>query len=310
MSDPRDTAAAPRVFMSYASEPRHDGWVLRLASRLESNGVEVVLDQWDVGFGANLAAFMEQGLVGSDRVVCVCSDTYVTKANTGVRGVGYEKKIMSAQMLTNANSEHVIPILRDVAAEPPTPTFLTGVRYVDFRDDAMFEEKYRELVYDLYGRSVKPRPPRGPNPFAAKSEALTELAVRFDKTAFESTALVGMATFRYTDNNGTFTFGSSPDIFQLHVSTAGIGSVHVYRDSSNIQAIGLAQQIAIEDLAAPESYDGSSRVRTAREGDTVVLTNRDGRVAAVEVLKVSTRDNAPDGIPLMTFRYAVLTPSL
>ncbi|MDD9152594.1 toll/interleukin-1 receptor domain-containing protein [Plantibacter flavus] len=303
-------SAEPRVFMSYASEPEHDEWVLRLATRLESNGVNVVLDQWDVGLGANLANFMEQGLSGSDRVICVCSDAYLTKANSGTRGVGYEKKILSAPLLASANSDHVIPVLRNVAAEPPVPTFLAGVRYVDFREDADFESSYRELVYDLYGVRVKSRPARGTSPFAAKSEVLAELALRFDGTAFETTALRGTAAFRYTDNDGIFTFGSDADRFQLHVSTAGVGSVHVYKDSSNIAAIGLAAKTPIDKIAAPEMYDGSSRVRTARVGDTVILTNSDGRVAAVEVLSVSTRDSAPDGIPVMAMQFAVLSPTL
>jgi hypothetical protein len=310
MSDSIPSTSGPRTFISYASEPGHDAWVVRLATRLESNGVEVVLDQWDVGLGHDLAKFMEQGLTGSDRVICICSDAYIRKANEGMRGVGYEKKIITAPMLTNSGDSHVIPILRNVTTEPPVPTFLSATRYVDFREDESFEEKYKELIYDLYGQMLKPRPPRGPNPFAAKSDVLTELAIRFDNTAFESAALEGTVSFRYVDNDGFYRFGTAPDLFQLHVSTAGPGSVHVYKDSSNVAAIGLAPNTPIENLAAPQTYDGSSRVRTARVGDTVVLTNNNGRCAAVQVLEVSTRDSADDGIPLMTFRYVVLAPAI
>lgn len=310
MSDSNSSASSPRTFISYASEPGHDEWVVRLATRLESNGVEVVLDQWDVGLGHDLAKFMEQGLTGSDRVICICSDAYINKANEGVRGVGYEKKIITAPMLTNSGDSNVIPVLRNVTVEPPVPTFLSATRYVDFRDEESFEEKYKELIYDLYGQMLKPRPPRGPNPFEAQSDVLTELAIRFDNTAFESAALEGTVSFRYVDNDGFYTFGTAPDLFKMHVSTAGPGSVHVYKDSSNIAAIGLAQNTPIENLKAPQTYDGSSRVRTARVGDTVVLTNDDGRCAAVQVLHVSTRDSAADGIPLMTFRYVVLAPAI
>jgi len=38
----------PRVFMSYSSEPEHNDWVRRLSERLMSNGIDIVLDQWDV----------------------------------------------------------------------------------------------------------------------------------------------------------------------------------------------------------------------------------------------------------------------
>lgn len=66
---------------------------LNLATRLAKNGVDVILDQWDLRIGGDLSSFMESGLTQVDRVICVCYEKYVPKANTGLGGVGYEKMI-------------------------------------------------------------------------------------------------------------------------------------------------------------------------------------------------------------------------
>ncbi len=101
------------MFLSYSSAEQHDDWVRRLAERLTANGIYVVFDQWDVALGDDLPHFMETGLSGASRVICVCSDAYVLKANNLERGVGYEKKIISADLMRKADSSHVVPIIRD-----------------------------------------------------------------------------------------------------------------------------------------------------------------------------------------------------
>ena len=84
-----------RVFISYSHDsPSHKGWVLKLASDLRKNGVDAVLDQWDLSPGEDIAVFMERGLKNAARVVVVCSKKYVERANAGhwapdPRGIGF-----------------------------------------------------------------------------------------------------------------------------------------------------------------------------------------------------------------------------
>ena len=53
----------PKVFVSYSHDnEEHKEWVLQLAIRLRSNGVDIILDRWNLKLGSDLAAFMEQGL--------------------------------------------------------------------------------------------------------------------------------------------------------------------------------------------------------------------------------------------------------
>ncbi|WP_235896016.1 toll/interleukin-1 receptor domain-containing protein [Yersinia alsatica] len=92
----------PKVFFSYSHDSQqHKDWVLALATRLEGNGIAVTLDQWDLKIGNDLPLFMESGLGDADRVVLICTDEYVRKANAMQRGVGYEKMIITAQIMND-----------------------------------------------------------------------------------------------------------------------------------------------------------------------------------------------------------------
>jgi hypothetical protein len=72
--------SAPKVFISYSHDSKeHKVWVTTLAADLRSNGVDVVLDQWDLALGHDAAMFMQRGVSSSDRVTMVCSETYAKK---------------------------------------------------------------------------------------------------------------------------------------------------------------------------------------------------------------------------------------
>src|SRR5258708_7847113 len=94
------TISSPRVFVSYSHDSRaHKLWVAEFAARLRHNGIDAVLDQWEIGPGDDITLFMEQRLTEADRVLVVCTDNYVRKANAGEGGVGYERMIVTAQLV-------------------------------------------------------------------------------------------------------------------------------------------------------------------------------------------------------------------
>jgi TIR domain len=79
----------PRVFISYSRDSNeHKAWVRQFAERLRADGVDVILDQWDLGLGADVTEFMERSLSSCDRVLVICTERYVQKANTLKDGVG------------------------------------------------------------------------------------------------------------------------------------------------------------------------------------------------------------------------------
>lgn len=64
--------------MSYSWDSKERiGWVLQLAVRLRTNGVDVVLDRWDTDLGSDLSLFMERAASSEYRVVAICSTDYV-----------------------------------------------------------------------------------------------------------------------------------------------------------------------------------------------------------------------------------------
>lgn len=281
---------APKVFISYSHDTdQHKDWVLALATRLVANGVDIVLDQWDLTFGSDLPRFMEQGLSAAHRVLAVCTEPYVNKANAGRGGVGYEKMILTAQLMQDVTSDRIIPVIRSNSLPNPVPIFLSSRVYIDFRGDLAFEPKYAELIRDIHGQEVKPRPPFGKNPF---DSAVTSTApiISFGPERYISPTLVGMATFDYSNNNGRYVFGAGDMAFETAWSRAGAGSIHAYTDPPSIRSVAIADGVTeINDIEDATQYDPSSRVRTLHLGEILVWQNTAGYFLATKAVSVNVR---------------------
>ena len=160
-------AEHPKVFISYSHDsPDHRQWVSELSAKLRHNGVDAILDQWDLSLGDDLTLFMERGIRDSDRVLVICTDSYVSKANAGEGGVGYERLIVTAQLVHNLGTDKFIPVIRQASGEEKTPTFLGTRVYADFRNDSQFDEEFAKLIHELHRVPVVEKPPLGKNPFA------------------------------------------------------------------------------------------------------------------------------------------------
>ena len=159
----------PKVFVSYSHDSQeHKKWVLDFATRLRNTGVDAILDQWDLRPGDDLPHFMERNLTAADRVVMVCSERYVEKANAGAGGVGYEKMIITADLLKTIDSNKVIPIVRQKGTHT-LPTFLRSKLFLDFSRDDQFEFSFDELIRTLHNAPLFVKPAVGNNPFTPVS---------------------------------------------------------------------------------------------------------------------------------------------
>ncbi len=155
----------PKVFASYSHDSdEHKQWVLKLSCKLRESGVDVILDQWDLGAGDDMTLFMENGVRDSDRVLVMCTDTYVRKANAGQGGVGYERLIVTAQLAQDLGTNKFIPIIRQSSTDEKTPTFLATRVYIDFTDDEKFDEKLNELLHEIHEVPITKKPSLGKNP--------------------------------------------------------------------------------------------------------------------------------------------------
>lgn len=153
---------APVVFISYSHDSEeHKSWVNDLASRLMNNGIDVILDQWDLGPGGDLPHFMESSITKASRVLMICTERYVEKANGGTGGVGYEKMIVTADLLKQIGSNRVIPILRNTT---DLPTFLGSKLYIDLSKADYFETGVDHLLRELLNAPLFKKPPLGKAP--------------------------------------------------------------------------------------------------------------------------------------------------
>ena len=159
-------AENPKVFISYSHDsPEHKRWVSELAAKLRHKGINAILDQWDLGLGDDVTRFMERGIVNADRVLVICTDKYVSKANANEGGVGYERMIVNAELVKNLGTDKFIPIIRQASGKEKTPTFLGTRVYADFTNDRQFDVECGKLIRELHEIPVVQKPPLGKNPF-------------------------------------------------------------------------------------------------------------------------------------------------
>ena len=298
----------PRVFVSYSHDSdEHKGWVLQLATRLMSNGVDVVLDQWSLSLGRNLPLFMESGLTSSERVLVVSSSSYVTKANKRDGGAGYETMILSADMMSgDIHKDRIIPVIRNNTDSSVVPTFLAGALYVDMRDDSQYEDRYEELLRTLLGVPKAVKPELGSSPFRPREGDLyVPPSMRPER--YVSPALSGAVVFPYSNNSGGYVIGAGEMAFTTKWTEGGFGEIYAYRDGPGVHSIALAPDVKhFDDLGDASWYDASSRSRSARVGDAVIFRNVHDYFAAILVDEVTTRGSSSSGgLGVLRFRYRI-----
>lgn len=164
----------PVVFISYShdSDP-HKEWVRELASSLRDRyGIDVLLDQWEIGPGDDVPKFMEHSVRRARRVIMVCTEPYVRKADDGKGGAGYEAMIVTGELVADLGTRKFIPVMRQTGDKPTLPVCVSTRFYVDFSTDAQFEEKLEELARNIHQAPKFEKPPLGGNPFANSTVAV------------------------------------------------------------------------------------------------------------------------------------------
>ena len=297
----------PKVFISYSHDSEeHKNWIIRLATRLRSNGVDIILDIWDTKLGSNLASFMEQGLSKSQRVICICSDNYLIKANEGKGGAGYEKQIMTSELIKDQNTNWIIPLIVNNSSDKKTPIFLGDRKYISFENPKFYEAKYEELLRDILGEPVLPIPPIGPNPFKVIKD-FTQQKFLPTNEKYISPSTFGEVTFDYSNNDGRYFIGQGELAFELRFSKASDRSIHVYNDSSSINTVAIAKGLnSIREINDARVYDVSSRVRCPNVNEIVVWQNSNGFYAAIKILSIKD-DTRGDDNDEVVFKYKIQT---
>lgn len=154
------------MFISYSHDSEaHKQWVLRLATDLRAAGIDACLDQWDLAPGQDVVAFMANGIATADRVLLICSEKYVQKAEAGKGGVGYERLIVTGELVQTIDTKKFLPLVRENASRK-TPNFLGPRLFVDFSSDTDYGPRLEELAREIHGIPAASKPPLGINPYA------------------------------------------------------------------------------------------------------------------------------------------------
>ena len=118
----------PKVFISYSwRDQTHQERIKEIADRLVADGIDIILDVYDLKEGHDKYAFMEKMVTDSSltHALVICDKTYAEKADARKAGVGTESQIISREVYDKVDQSKFIPIITEFndEDEPYLPTF-------------------------------------------------------------------------------------------------------------------------------------------------------------------------------------------
>jgi hypothetical protein len=178
-----------RTFISYKWEsPEHVAWVKTLSTDLRTNGIDAILDQWEVRLGDSLSTYMATMIGKADVIIFVVTPGFVSSAEAGQHeggSVQFEVQLSLARRL-HGDATRLIPIYRSGDA---IPLQFRDSLYCDFRRDSDYSTALARLVTDLVGRTDKPA-------LSETSDPSVELTRRI-QACWMVVAQLGQASMRY-----------------------------------------------------------------------------------------------------------------
>jgi len=149
----RTEAGHPEVFISYSQDSvDHMEQILRLSNRLRDDGIDSIIDQYEVSPPEGWPRWMDKNIRDSKYVVLVCTERYLNrvmgqeKEGTGL-GVRWEGHLVY-QHIYNAgtlNTKFIPAVLRE-EDKHFIPTPLQGSSYYCLANDTGYEDLYRRLT--------------------------------------------------------------------------------------------------------------------------------------------------------------------
>jgi hypothetical protein len=265
------------VALSFAGEDR--AYVEMVADSLKYKGVQVFYDQYEQVdlWGKDLYEHFIEIYQNKSRFTVL----FISKHYKDKIWANHERRAAQARALRESD-EYILPARFD---DTEINGILPTTAYLDLRN--LSPEEVSVSICEKLGRK----------PLASKAHAIASP---------RSPAEKGMARFNYSNNNGRFRIGEGNVEFETIWSKASDTSIHCYTDTPSIRGVALAPRGAsLHDITNASQFDFTSRVRTAREGNFVILQNHNGFYAALEILDIKD-DNRGDDADQLTFRYWIL----
>ncbi len=168
----------PKVFISYSwSSIAHQQLVQSWAEQLVADGIDVVLDIYDLKEGHDKFAFMERMVTDETvtHVMIVCDKTYTEKADARKAGVGTESQIISKEVYEKVEQSKFIPIVCEFKEDgnPYLPTYLKSRIWIDFSTPDSVNKNWERLIRVIYGKPLNEKPKLGKPPVYITSDVAT-----------------------------------------------------------------------------------------------------------------------------------------
>jgi hypothetical protein len=158
-----------KIFISYAwTNQEYIKRILELAEHLMADGIETIIDQWDLEKGQDKYVFMEKMVSDNsiNHVLLMLNETYKEKADSREGGAGTEAQIISSELYERTDQTKFIPVImeRDEEGREYAPIFIKNRIYIDLSNEEKFEESYEELLRAIYHRPQYKKPKLGTAP--------------------------------------------------------------------------------------------------------------------------------------------------
>ncbi|NJO56096.1 MAG: TIR domain-containing protein, partial [Rhodospirillales bacterium] len=146
------TGQPTKVFVSYSHDsPGHKERVLALANQLRADGIDAILDQYEISPPEGWPRWMDRQIDASDFVLLVCTETYYRRVmgrevpDRG-HGVIWESNLIY-QLIYDAAAAHArfIPILLSGGTPRHIPRPLRGATHYNLHAEDGYELLYRRL---------------------------------------------------------------------------------------------------------------------------------------------------------------------
>lgn len=166
-----------KVFISYSwTTPSHEKWVLELAERLVDNGVDIVLDKWDLAEGQDKYAFMEKMVRDEtiNKVLIICDKGYKEKANDRAGGVGTETQIITPMLYSEAEETKFIPIIAQKGEkefDEYMPHYLKSRIGIVMSCEESYMKGFEQLLRVIYDKPMFKKPKLGKKPSFLEAES-------------------------------------------------------------------------------------------------------------------------------------------
>ena len=264
------------VALSFAGEQRD--YVESVARALQSRGIALFYDDFEsiALWGKDLVEeFHEVFAHRAALAVMFISKEYVEKG-----WPRHERRSILSRAVQE-KSEYVLPVRFD---DTPVPGLSASLKYE--RADDHTPEKLATMIAEKLG--IKP--------FAGKASNVP---------APRMTSLTGEVVFDYSSYNGRYIIGREQLEFETMWTKASNTSIYVLNGPRSINGVALARRSPyIRDVLDAKSLDYTSRTRTPRVGEVVVLRNIHGFYAALHILDIKD-DSRRDDRDELRFRYAI-----